>query len=114
MELRKECYACGYKDKCLGGASYDSVYCTFHRFYDTDKLEEKDIDRDDKPNMKTLIEIFNDIAKRKIRRDKIKLRWEHGGCYTLFVDDAAWKLIHDNGTSLVMKKVLNNKFEIIK
>lgn len=57
---------------------------------------------------KTLLEIIEEIAKGKIRTD-LHLHYEHGLYYTFYIDD--FKLIASNGTGLIIKKVLNDKFK---
>lgn len=57
---------------------------------------------------KTLLEIIEEIAKGKIKTD-LHLHYEHGLYYTFYLD--SFKLIADNGTGLIIKKVLNDKFK---
>lgn len=57
---------------------------------------------------KTLLEIIKEIAKGKIR-DDLHLHYENGLYYTFYIDD--FKLIAPNGTGLIIKRVLNDKFK---
>jgi len=57
---------------------------------------------------KTLLEIIEEIARGKIRTD-LHLHYEYGLYYTFYIDD--FKLIANNGTGLIIKKVLNDKFK---
>lgn len=56
-----------------------------------------------------LIEIINEIAKGKIKKD-IELHYEYGLSYRFYIND--FKMIAYNGTSLRIGKVLNDKFKI--
>lgn len=58
---------------------------------------------------KTLIEIINEIALGKIKKD-LKLHYEYGLTYRLYINDL--KLIAYNGTGLYIGKVLNDKFRL--
>lgn len=58
---------------------------------------------------KTLIEIINEIAQGKIKKD-LELHYEWGLRYRLFIDNL--KLIAFNGTGLMPGKVLNDKFKL--
>lgn len=58
---------------------------------------------------KTLIEIINEIALGKIKKD-LKLHYEYGLTYHLYINDL--KLIAYNGTGLYIGKVLNDKFKL--
>ena len=58
---------------------------------------------------KTMIEIINEIADGKIKKD-LELHYEWGLRYRLFIDDL--KLIAYNGTGLRIGKVLNDKFKL--
>ena len=60
---------------------------------------------------KTLIEIINEIANSKIKKD-LELHYEYGLTYHLYIDDL--KLIAYNGTGLYTGKVLNDKFTLQK
>lgn len=60
---------------------------------------------------KTLLEIIEEIAKGKIKTN-IYLHYEYGLYYTFYIDN--FKLIADNGTGLIIGKVLNDKFKLIK
>lgn len=58
---------------------------------------------------KTLLEIIEEIAKGKIKTD-LYLHYEYGLYYTFYIED--FKLIADNGTGLIIGKVLNDKFKL--
>ena len=58
---------------------------------------------------KTLIEILNEIASGKIKKDLI-LHYEYGLTYHLYLDSL--KMIAYNGTGLYIGKVLNDKFKL--
>lgn len=58
---------------------------------------------------KTLLEIIEEIAKGKIKTD-LYLHYEYGLYYTFYID--SFKLIADNGTGLIISKVLNDKFKL--
>lgn len=58
---------------------------------------------------KTLIEIIEEIAKGKIKKD-LRLHYEWGLSYHFYIED--FKMIADNGTGLRMGKCLNDKFRL--
>lgn len=58
---------------------------------------------------KKLIEIFNEIAEGKIKKN-LSLHYEYGLTYRLYLDDL--KMIAYNGTGLRIGKVLNDKFRL--
>lgn len=58
---------------------------------------------------KTLIEIINEIAEGKIKKD-LELHYEWGLYYHFYIHD--FKMIARNGTSLRIGKCLNDKFRL--
>lgn len=60
---------------------------------------------------KTLLEIIEEIAKGKIKTD-LYLHYEYGLYYTFYLD--SFKLIANNGTGLIISKVLNDKFKRVR
>lgn len=58
---------------------------------------------------KTMIEIINEVASGKIKKD-LELHYKYGLTYHLYIDDL--KMIAFNGTGLRVGKVLNDKFKL--